>query len=191
LAEAFELASKLISITKSTIDSLEVEDIPGKSVKKHKLIDYAIQNGNPRVIQYLGLEETLKKAAYHNHWTTVRLCLKEFSNISQDTINYLFFLACDRKDRSEEPDIVYLVKRKGISSESVEKELKRALEKQRWNIVELLITYYENHSKMLLGFLLIEALKKNQVKIAGLILQKNPIEKWRSNWGQKYLLSSA
>ncbi len=191
LAEAFDLASNLISITKSTIDNLVVEEIHGKLVKKHKLIDYSIQNGNPRVIQYLGLEETLKKAAYHNHWTTVRLCLKELSNISQDTIDYLFFLACDRKDRSEEPDVVYLLKRKGVSPASVEKEFIKALEKHRWNLVELLITYYENHSKLLLGFALLEVLRNNQVKLAGLILQKGASADWRINYGQKYFLSSA
>ncbi|MBX9585688.1 MAG: hypothetical protein K2X50_00375 [Gammaproteobacteria bacterium] len=192
VAEAFELATKVIDATESRIDDLEIKEESNGKILTYRLTIYIIRKGNPRHFEYLGLDETLKKAAQHHYWVTVRLCLKEFPQISQETIHSLFSTACNqRHDSSDDSDIVFLLRRKSISAKHAKEVFQNALTKKRWGIIELLITHYQNIEIFELSIVLIEALRNKQHKLANLILSKHMDPGWRFLYGQKYFLTSA
>ncbi len=190
-AEAFGLAMKVIDATDSKIEELEIVDESYGKKQTCKLTLYIIRKGNPRHIEYIGLDETLKKAAQYGYWVTIRLCLKEFPNISQETVHSLFSIACDQtRDSNNDPDIVFLLRRKNISSKHAKEVLQKALANKRWDILELLITYYHKIEIFELSIVLIEALRHKQHKLTILILSKSIDPAWRFFYDQKYYLTS-
>ncbi len=190
MEEAFELATKFILATESKIDDLKIEiDSNGRN-NNQSLSSYIIEKGNPRHFNYLGLEKTLKKAAEKKYWVSVRLCLKEFQTISEETVNFLFATACNHHDDSTYPEIVFLFKRYTIKPTNVKEEFQKAMTKQKWNLIQLLITHYDNPQELGLGNILIEALKFKQKDVALTILKKGLDSGWRYTYGQNNLLIS-
>ncbi len=184
IAEEFLVAKKLADHAKVKLEDLKYEDI--------SLTDYVLTRGNPRQVYQMGLDDMLIKAAYRNYWVTIRLCLKEFDNISNNTIDTLFSRACHGRYLAfNEPDIVFLLKKRNVSNHIIEKEINLALITNKWDLMELLINNYnENNNKIDLGRLLFLTVQKKQPKIAAIILTKNPTNRWRRYSGQNYLLNS-
>ena len=67
--EAFELAGTLIDKTRSS-----KLDLP---FNKIRLIDHLLEFGNPRQMMFMGLDNTLIRAANSNHWVTVTLSKRD------------------------------------------------------------------------------------------------------------------
>ncbi len=129
-AEAFDIATKIMNTTNRKLDVSNAID--------------CIKEINPRHINYFGLENTLRLAGEKNLWVVVRLCLKEYPNISQETIDYLFVLACNKKDKTSKPDIVFLLKKKKVSITTIKIALSNALKKYDYNLFEIILTNHED-----------------------------------------------
>ncbi|MBX9585691.1 MAG: hypothetical protein K2X50_00390 [Gammaproteobacteria bacterium] len=185
LAEAFKLADKLLNATKLKVEDLKYDNI--------SLIDYVLARGNPRHFHYLGLDFMLSKAVRAKNWVAIRLCLKEFDNISSATIDLLFSEACKGQYSDfNEPDIVFLLKRKNVSINCIEAELKKAIMTNKWTLIELIITYYDELSHQIdFGMGLFLAVQQKKPKLAALILTKEPTNIWRKTEGKNYYLNSA
>ncbi|MBX9585689.1 MAG: hypothetical protein K2X50_00380 [Gammaproteobacteria bacterium] len=129
-AEAFDVATKIINST-----NLQLVLFP--AVQHFGAV-------NPRHLNYFGLEKNLRLAAELGHWVIVRLCLKEYLNISQETVDYLFILACNNKRGSSTPDIVFLLKKRKVSLKTIKLALKNTLDKSDFKLSEIILTYHEN-----------------------------------------------
>ncbi len=88
LTEQFDLADKLITSTDTKKHKIEIVRSEFETLFKHLL-----HKGNPRQIQYMGLDKMLLEAADQNKWITVMLYLKEFTIISKETLSELFSTA--------------------------------------------------------------------------------------------------
>ncbi len=66
MAEAFTLADKIITATKSDKNELNIEENDGTKTITVKLIDHIACRGNPRHFHYMDLDETLLIAAKKN-----------------------------------------------------------------------------------------------------------------------------
>lgn len=129
-AEAFDIATKIMNTTNIKLDVSNAID--------------CIKEINPRHINYFGLENTLRLAGEKNLWVVVRLCLKEYPNISQETIDYLFVLACNKKDKTGKPDIGFLLKKRKVSITTIKIALANALKKYDYKLFELILTNHED-----------------------------------------------
>ncbi len=185
IAEEFKLADKLLDFSKLKIDNLKYEDI--------KLSEYILVMGNPRHYHYMGLDDMLIKAADQNYWVTIRLCLKEFDNISSATIDLLFSKACKGKYINfNEPDIVFLLKRKKVSKDRIAYEISHAIGESKWETVALICRYLDEHScevDLAAGVFL--AVKQQKPILAALMLTKKSTNSWRETAEQKYFFKSA
>lgn len=74
MAEAFEIADKIIRATKSVKTKLTLEN--------RSLIDHIVSYGNPRHFNFMGLNQMLIHAAKMRSWFSITLCLKEFSHMA-------------------------------------------------------------------------------------------------------------
>lgn len=87
LAEQFDLANKLITTTRSDKNNIKIYREGEEALR-----NYLLRKGNPRQIEFFGLEETIIEAAEKGYWVTVRLCIKEFPNINEKTLTKLYEL---------------------------------------------------------------------------------------------------
>lgn len=177
VAEAFEIATQIINAT-------NIETIPTIKI---------LETGNPRHLDFFGLEKTIRLAAENNYWVTVRLCLKEYSNITQETIDHLFVLACKRTEKARWPDIVFLIKKKRVSPATIQSELIKALNVPDMALFEIIITHFNDHEmirEFFTGFSLLETIRNKQHKLAKLILKTEINASWRQSSGQQHALVS-
>ncbi len=190
MEEAFDLATKIIAATQSNIDELIIDGEERGSPFERNLTSHILHKGNPRHFHYLGLEKTLERAASERYWVSVRLCLKEFPNISQTTIDNLFVAALKHNDRQTYPEIVFLLKRPVNKPTVVKREFQNALQSKTWRLVKLLITYYDAPHELELGNVLIEALRNKQRDVVLAIIKRGIEKGWRCHYGQQHYLSS-
>ncbi len=132
-AEAFEIATKILSSTNRQLELFPAVQYFGAV--------------NPRHLNYFGLEKNLRLAAELGHWVIVRLCLKEYSNIGQETVDFLFILACNNKSGSSTSDIVFLLKKRKISLKTIKLALKNTLDNSDYKLSEIILTYHEDLKK--------------------------------------------
>ncbi len=96
LCEEFELANKLIEATNTDKFFIKMERSEHEYLSTHLL-----NQGNPRQIEFMGLDEMLLQAADLEKWVVVKLCLKEFKSIKNETILQLFSLALKNSKKCE------------------------------------------------------------------------------------------
>jgi hypothetical protein len=91
LVEAFDIADKLINATCSDKYKLGTIEKRGGLIISHNgfLWLYLITQGNPRQLRYMGLEKILLKAAHREMWQPIKLCLKEYPDLSKELLGSL------------------------------------------------------------------------------------------------------
>ncbi len=137
IAEAFTIADNIIAATQSDKNELII------SVNV-RLRDHIAQTGNPRHFHYMGLDETLLLAAEKNCWVAIRLCIKEYSHIRDETIQKLFIYACNRNHLMNEPDIVFFLTRCKITRHTLHKVVDSAIFMNNSALVLALLSYCQN-----------------------------------------------
>ncbi len=164
LAEQFDLADELVKATNTDKLNIQIERSAFKDLNS-----YLLHHGNPRQIEYMGLDDMLIKAADKNEWVTVRLCLKEFSNINNSTFIALYSKATLGKKACESKFML----QKCIEIDSFIIELfKTAIKLQHWEHVEsLLLNPLNYENKALLGSGLIRAIRDKKVLTARLLIK--------------------
>ncbi len=163
LAEQFDLADRLIQVTQSRKPDIKLERSEFKDVRS-----YLRHKGNPRQIDYIGLDDMLIDAAHNNQWVTVILCLKELPNIKNETLISLYSIA-SRNAKECESKLMF---QKSFEIEAAISELfKTASSSRHWDQGELLI---KNplicQNKSLLGPALIWAIQDKKATIARLLI---------------------
>lgn len=103
LIEEFSLAAKIIVDTQSDKGELKFREYDeSRDVYVVKsLEDYLLLKGNPRHIEFMGLEKMLRKAVEQKKWVTIRLCVKEFPAISKAFLGELLVGACLQQNPAE------------------------------------------------------------------------------------------
>lgn len=121
MIEEFDLAEKIIERTSS--DKLKLyfrEYNEAQNVfDAYPLDDYLLLKGNPKQIQFMGLERMLKKAAELKKWGAIRLCVKEFPSINKILLGELLFVACQQKKYAE---VAFLLQRGADTTVQVDQE---------------------------------------------------------------------
>ncbi len=164
LTEQFDLADILIQATHTNKMHIETFDSNYTDLRS-----YLLRHGNPRQIEYMGLDEMLLQAAKNNEWVTIRLCLKELPNIQNSTILSLFSKAGQYKKTCEEK---FMFKRRAAIDFMINELFTSTFQSKYWEAVESLLSnplIYEN--KALLGSALIEAINDKQIPIAQLLIK--------------------
>jgi hypothetical protein len=171
-AEAFDLADEIIRDTKSEKDNLYFR---GKL-----LVDHLIDRGNPRQLNYMGLDNLLKKAAAIKNWFTVRLCIKEYPTLRRSILGELLFEACQQR---QHPEADFLL-RMGADTSTVvngKTPIVCATELEDWLMVALFSQYPTDAKDTAhYGYALLGALRHEQRGLAKLLLQAGAKPTWRS-----------
>jgi hypothetical protein len=177
IAEAFELATKIINFNNIP---LVLEEEP--------FATQLLAQGNPRQLNYLGLDRFLMAAALMKSWVTIRLCLKEYTQIDKTTLCKLLSEACRTPPYFEVASLL----RMGIGdAETVRLEIKRAIKKNDWLLVQTLIFHYKGPRDPLdLGTILLEAIRKKQQSTAEMILLLWEKPCWVDVFGLEHKLMS-
>lgn len=183
MIESYDLATHLITLTNSITSLLTYRGIALK--------DHLVEKGNPRQISYVGLNELLLYAANKNHWTTIRLCLKEIKNIEQKLLTKLLEMAYKANQYSE---MILLLQLKAGDPKTIN-TLIYDVNKQssiEWLIIELIIRHYDN-CKNCPEFCrsLILALRNKKFKLAREIAKIAVSQEWRTQDTEKYQFQSA
>lgn len=91
LAEAFDIATKLIDATDS--DKYELNAI---AVRENSILFfrgflwlYLITRGNPRQLRYMGFDKILMMAAIREMWVPIQLCIKEYPDLDKALLGKL------------------------------------------------------------------------------------------------------
>ncbi|MBX9585936.1 MAG: hypothetical protein K2X50_01635 [Gammaproteobacteria bacterium] len=160
LAEQFDLADKLITATNSEKNNIQI--VRSEHVN---LFDHLLYKGNPRQIQFMGLDEMLLVAAEQHKWVTIKLCLKEFTTtISKETLSKLFSKALFYKKACESK---FMFQMGAEIDEMMTEFFKAAIEQKHW---EYVVSFFSNPvilaNKPLLGRALMGAIKDKQVETA-------------------------
>jgi hypothetical protein len=180
LIEAFELADEVIKQSGSQKDRLPFGN--------DTLVNHLIYSGNPRQLNFMGLDKQLIRAAEKNIWVSVSLCLKEYRHINETTLDKLFSLACNQQQYAE---VIVLLKKGAGFIESVQNEIFLAVKAEDWILVEILIKHYQHsEDNLMLGKVLLECLHKGQLKLAKLILSLGTTATWRAKEGHGYEFQS-
>ncbi len=97
IVEEFELADRLIQATGSQKNKLQKlnQDRYFSALSSH-----VIEKGNPRHMNYLGLESMLEKAAKIKHCSIIKLCLKEYNIENLAVLNAILLAACHCKEHT-------------------------------------------------------------------------------------------
>lgn len=127
LAEQFDIANKLIAVTGSKKNNLKLR-LDGHTT----LLYYLLEKGNPRQIAFMGLDEMLLTAASHWRWLIIKLCLKEFRNISEDTLKKISNISKDNRNISTSAFLYQLLP---TSKEIVNNLLYLAILDRNWNVI--------------------------------------------------------
>jgi hypothetical protein len=171
-AEAFDLADEIIRDTKSEKDNLYFR---GKL-----LVDHLIDRGNPRQLNYMGLDNLLKKAAAIKNWFTVRLCIKEYPTLRRSILGELLFEACQQR---QHPEADFLL-RMGAETGTVvnaKTPIVCATELEDWLMVGLFSQYPTDVMDTAhYGYALLGALRHEQRGLAKLLLQAGAKPTWRT-----------
>lgn len=119
MIEEFVLAEKIIAATQSDKEKLVYREYNEKedAYILRSLEEYLLLKGNPRQIEFMGLERMLRKAIEHKRWVAIRLCVKELSSISQSLLGELLS-AARRQEKHAEVD--FLLKREANRTPAIE-----------------------------------------------------------------------
>ncbi|MBX9587216.1 MAG: hypothetical protein K2X50_08165 [Gammaproteobacteria bacterium] len=184
LLEAFDLADKLLLATSSKKEEVRVSH-DGIIFNGELLADFLIKNGNPRQLNYMGLENMLIKAAEKGFWVTVKLCLKEYSLTNKSILDQLLHFAQKQKQHSESTFIMTVGLVTSVNDNVVVRE---AADREDWLQVRLLI---QNPNivihKSMYDYLLIEAVSCGEEVLARSLLQAGAEPSWRYDDPKYYL----
>ncbi len=161
LVEEFELADQLIQETGSEKEMLTTEKI--------LLVNHIAEKGNPRQMDYFGLEEMLKLAALHDRCYTIKLCLKEFKVENQALLSKLLCAAA----RTKEHALARMLLEMGVSivRNGSESPMSIASDNRDWEMVKLFAqrsTDEDDNAEFDLAAL--NACKHNNFEIAMMLL---------------------
>ncbi len=148
--EAFKIARNLIDKTQSDIQQLHFR---GNNLEHH-----LAQYGNPRQIDFVGLDRILLSAAKAGHWCTVKHCVKEYPNLDKKILGELLFFSTSQQNHV----MAQFLLRSGadISVQIVGKtSLEEAAQLQDWEMICIFINFSTTHSSLEYG---LEFLLKHQ-----------------------------
>jgi hypothetical protein len=173
-SEAFDLADKLILATHSEKEKL---DYRSANVMYTPLCDILARSGNPRQLNYMGLEIMLLKAAKCKAWGSVKLCLKEFPHIDKTVIEKLSGLA---KAANQLSEALFLMSMSEESSKVGVELIGEAWRKNDWRLVS---TMAQNPrmavDKSTYGYILMKAMIAKQEEAARHLLEAGADPLWR------------
>lgn len=162
--EEFHLANKLLNRTGSSKDKLRYRNWSMKW--------YLIYYGNPRQINFYGMESVLTSAAYSNRWITIMLYLKEYPNIDQYRLSKILYESCSYGRHKETSILLKMSAHSSLGYLST-KPIRRAADSEDWGMVTLFADYETDvQDNAEYGYAVLQAICKRQLGVAKLLLKK-------------------
>ncbi|MBX9586309.1 MAG: hypothetical protein K2X50_03535 [Gammaproteobacteria bacterium] len=183
VVEEFTLARKVMEETDSKINALTFECTCSFTCNYSSSLDRKLQySGNPRQLEFFGLESILGDDAAFCTWTSKKLCLKELPSATKKFLGQLLFNACNRSVFKEYPEIKLLLERGADTT--FEKDRATAIvcatDYQDWIAVRMFAHYRtDQEDKSHYGYALLGALKDQQRDLAALLLKAGAKAHWR------------
>ncbi len=171
LIEEFEVADRLIKATGFCKTYLKSND--------EFLVNVIFKKGNPRQMNYMGLDSMLAGAALANHCSIIKLCLKEFNISDQKLLNVLLNAAC----RNQEHTLARMVLERGatIFGDGTITPMRLASDSQDWEMVKLLAKRpSDERDTAQFGYALLKAFEFDRMEVVLFLLERGPRPFWRN-----------
>ncbi len=128
--EAFGIAETVIKDTNTDIFALKFDSI--------SLRGWILYRGNPRHMNFMGLNKMLLEASSYGCWVIIKLCLKEYPGIDIDCLGSLLLDAYKTKHYSEALCLLEMGAAQSLNGKDAFKEL---IKEGQWSLVSTFLRF--------------------------------------------------